>query len=460
MNVPASGTRSATDVAEAEFASIVGDSRVTSEPATCESFAVDGQAPKYVVYPSSAEQVAAALKCAQDLDLAVIPCRNLTKIGIGNPPRRYDVALSLKEMNRVWYYEPADLVISVEPGIKLSDFQRFVWRHRLWLPLDPPGGARTSIGGILAANASGPLRTAYGGPRDMVLGMKVATTEGKIVKTGGRVVKNVTGYDIAKLLIGSYGTLGVIVEASFKLYPQPAERATFVVPLASLDAARELRRRIQQSHLQPLRMLLMDGATAGAARVFSPWGKGDPSGKFELWIEAGGSAKVIERYARELDEMTARERATVERLGGGSAGDIWGRIADFRTEIAQSFPDAAILRASLPIASGEEFLGRAHAEADSGRLWRASFAQPSLGIVHFCLRSEAGAPDVLAVAEKLREAADSLGGTLVVERCPHQIKPQIDAWGPAGDDFEIMRKVKQRWDPKGILSPGRFVGGL
>jgi len=439
---------------------MVGDSRVVCDPAACQSFTVDGKAPQYVVYPQSAEQVAAVLKCAADHDLAVIPCRNLTKIGIGNPPRRYDVALSLKEMNRVWYYEPADLVISVEPGIKLSDFQRFVWRHRLWLPLDPPGGARASIGGILAANSSGPLRTAYGGPRDMVLGMKIATTEGKIVKTGGRVVKNVTGYDIAKFLIGSYGTLGVIVEASFKLYPLPAERATFVIPLAGLDAACELRRKVQQSHLQPLRMLLMDGATAGAARAFSPWGKGDRSEKFELWIEAGGSATVIGRYARELEEMAARVPTTVERLGVANTGDVWERIADLRTEIAQSFPDVVILRASLPIARGEEFLGRAHAEADSGRLWRASFAQPSLGIVHFCLRSEAGAPDVLAVAEKLREAADGLGGTLVVDRCPHHLKPQIDVWGPAGDDFEIMRKVKQTWDPKGILSPGRFVGGL
>src|SRR5947208_16263939 len=209
-------------------------------------------------------------------------------------------------MNRVWYYEPADLVISVEPGIKLGDFQHFVGRHRLWLPLDPAGGARASLGGILAASSSGPLRSAYGTPRDMVLGMKIATTEGKIIKTGGRVVKNVTGYDMAKLLIGSYGTLGVIVEVSFKLYPQPAESATFVIPLASLDAARELRRKVQQSHVQPLRMLLMDRATAAAARAFSPWGEGDRSESSELFIEAGGSVNVIERCARGLDEMARR----------------------------------------------------------------------------------------------------------------------------------------------------------
>src|SRR5438874_271420 len=146
--------------------------------------------PSHLATQASPKEVAAVLQCAADHELAVLPCRNLTKIGIGHPPRRYDVALSLKEMNRVWYYEPADLVISVEPGMKLGDFQHFVGRHRLWLPLDPAGGARASLGGILAASSSGPLRSAYGTPRDMVLGMKIATTEGNVIKTGGRVGKN------------------------------------------------------------------------------------------------------------------------------------------------------------------------------------------------------------------------------------------------------------------------------
>ncbi len=241
----------AVESSRSELAALVGDARVVSDPVACAAFAVDGKVPTYVVYPSSAEQVAAVLKSCADHALAVIPCRNGTKLGIGNPPIRYDVALSLKDLNQVWYYEPADLTVSVEPGMKLADFQHFVGRHKLWLPLDPPGGERASLGGILAANASGPLRVAYGGPRDMVIGMKIATTEGKIVKTGGRVVKNVAGYDMGKLLIGSYGTLGVIVEASFKLYPLPAASATFVFAVDALHRARELRRSLQRSHLQP-----------------------------------------------------------------------------------------------------------------------------------------------------------------------------------------------------------------
>ena len=443
-----------------EFAAIVGDARLVSDPAACQSFAVDGRAPGSVVYPQSAEQVAAVLKCAADHSLAILPCRNLTKIGVGNPPRRYDVALSLKEMNQVWHYEPADLTISVEAGMKLGDFEHLVGRHGLWLPLDPAGGARASIGGILAANSNGPLRAAYGGPRDMVLGMKIATTQGKVVKTGGRVVKNVTGYDIAKLLIGSYGTLGVIVEASFKLYPRPAERATFVMPLATLVAARQLRGAIQRSHLQPLRLVLMDGAASALVRAAPP-GNAEASDfePLELWIEAGGSPRVIERYARELEVMSQAARTKVVRVETG-AQERWDRIADFATWMAESFPDAVILKVSLPIARTEEFLDRARSEAQNRGQWLASVSLTSVGVVRVCLRAERGARELLAPVERLRQTAQGLGGTLVVERCPHQLKPEVDVWGPAGDDFEVMRKLKEVWDPKGVLAPGRFVGGL
>jgi len=135
----------------AELASVVGESRVVSDAAACAGAAVDGVTPASVIYPASAEQVAEALKYASDRDLAVIPFRNGTKLGVGNLPRRYDLALSLKDLNQVWHYEPGDLTVSVEPGMKLGDFQRFVARDRLWLPLDPAGGSRATIGGVLAA---------------------------------------------------------------------------------------------------------------------------------------------------------------------------------------------------------------------------------------------------------------------------------------------------------------------
>lgn len=440
------------------LASVVGASRVVRDPAPCASLAVDGMTPACVLYPSSAEQVAAVLQYAAQHDLAVIPCRNATKLGVGNVPRRYDVALSLKEMNHIWHYEPADLTVTAEAGMKFGDFQDVVSRDGLWLPLDPPGGPRASLGGILATNASGPLRLIYGAPRDMVLGMKIATTEGKVIKNGGRVVKNVAGYDMAKLLIGSYGTLGVIVEASFKLFPLPSERATFVLPAGPLGVARDLRSRILRSPLQPMRLVLLDAVAAKLALAGTPLVREveEP----ELWVEMGGSARVIERCAGELEELGKAAGAPVRRLETENADVPWTRIADFQTWLPDVCPDVAILKATLPDAASEEFLSRAQQEAENDKVRLASFTQLGIGILHLCLLEAESATARIALIRRLRSAAQDLGGALAVEHCHWDTKSRVDAWGPTGDDFAVMAKVKAAWDAKGVLAPGRFVGGL
>jgi glycolate oxidase FAD binding subunit len=479
--------------AHSEFAAIVGDSRILCDPAACQGYAVDGKVPSLVVFPQSAEHVAAVLKCAADHDVAVIPCRNLTKIGIGNPPRRYDVALSLKELNRVWYYEPADLVVSAEPGMKFSDLQHLLSRHRLWLPLEPVGGDRASIGGILATNSAGPLRAAYGGPRDMVLGMKIATTEGKIIKAGGRVVKNVTGYDTAKLLIGSYGTLGVIVEASLKLFPRLPDTTTFVVTAGTLEKARELRRAIQQAPLERLRMLLLDRNMLGYFRESA--GLIEWEGGWQLWIQAGGSETVLDRCSRELEQIARKASVPLitRRKPDGVTETVWCWPSSLHYGAGIVGHDL-LLKASLPVAATEEYLNRAY-ETTGATATIRSLAQPAVGVVMLGLgppvdtneivglirthhhdrtgpeameawrenyqdRFNAWAEPAVGLAGKLRALAIGMGGALVAEVVPNELKGRIDAWGPPGDDFEIMRKMKQTWDPKAILSPGRFVGGL
>jgi glycolate oxidase FAD binding subunit len=440
------------------LASLLGAARAATDPATCASLAIDGVTPSCVLYPSSAEQVAAVLQYAAEHDLAVIPCRNATKLGVGNLPRRYDVALSLKEMNRVRHYEAADLTVTAEPGMTLGDFQDSIARDRLWLPLDPPGAARASLGGILATNASGPLRLLYGAPRDMVLGMKIATTEGKVIKTGGRVVKNVAGYDLAKLLVGSYGTLGVIVEASFKLFPLPSERATFALSTGALSIARDLRRRILQSPLQPMRVVLLNplAATLVLAGTLLAREVAEP----EIWVEVAGSARVIERCARELDELGRAAGAPPRRLQSAEGPPCWLRISDLRGWIPETFPSAVILKVALPDAASEEFLSRASQEAENDKVRLASFAQLGVGILHLCMLKTESAAKLIALIRRLRVAAQDLGGALMLERCHWDIKSRVDVWGPAGDDFALMGKVKAAWDPKRILAPGRFVGGL
>jgi len=448
----------AVDLVRSELAALLGESKVTSDPASCAAFAVDGKSPAWVVYPPSAEQVAAVLRYAADHGLAVLPCRNATKLDTGNPPRHYDVALSLKELNQVWHYEPADLTISAEPGMKLGDFQHFVGRHRLWLPIDPRGGAKASLGGILATNSAGPLRLRYGAPRDMVLGLKIATTEGKIIKTGGRVVKNVAGYDLGKLLVGSYGSLGVIVESSLKLYPLPAERRTVVLRAGTLGTARDLRRRILHSALDLFRMTLLDPRAATLVRTST--GAGGETREHEVWVEVAGSARVIERCERELAELGLAAGADGARTETGDTADLWERIADPWAWLKDAYPEAVVLRISLPIACSEEFLSRAQQEVESEGVGLAGLAQVGVGTVTLCLLEPKRAREFPGLVLRLRRAAEDLGGTLLVEHCPWEYKRQMEVWGSPGDGFDVMRRIKAVWDPKGILSPGRFLGGL
>jgi glycolate oxidase FAD binding subunit len=448
----------AVETMQRELTAVVGASRVVSDPAACAGLSVDGKAPQCIVYPASAEEVAAVLRRAAELGLGVIPCRNGTKVGVGNPPRRYDVALSLKDMNRVWHYEADDLTVTVEPGMKFGDFQHFVGRQGLWLPLDPPGGARASLGGIVATNSTGPLRLYYGAPRDMVLGMKIATVEGKVVKAGGRVVKNVAGYDIAKLLIGSYGTLGVIVETSFKLFPLPAERETFIIVAGTLGIARDLRRRILHSPLTPLRMVLLEARAAELTLAGTPQER--PVKEPEVWLEMAGSPRVMERCHGELETLAKAAGAPLHRLASDDAESVWTRVSDLESWLPDRSQGVVILKALLPDASSEEFVSRAEQEAESDKVALAGFVQLGVGVLHLALLPEAAAPAVLGLIRRLREAAESLGGVLVVERCPLDIKEALDVWGAPGDDIAVMKKIKETWDRKGTLSLGRFLGRL
>jgi glycolate oxidase FAD binding subunit len=444
--------------AQREFGAILGEDRLADDPAACAACAVDGKVPWLVLYPSTAEEVAAVLKSAAGRGLAVIPFRNRTKLDIGNPPERYDIGLSLKEMNNVWQYEPADLTITAEPGMKFGDFQHLAAGQQLWLPLDPAGGAKASLGGILATNASGALRQAYGSARDMVLGMKIATTEGTIIKTGGRVVKNVAGYDLGKLLLGSYGTLGVIVEASLKLYPLPARRATFVLRTGNLGIARDVRRRILGSPLALLRLVLLDAAAARRLRAGTPLAA--ESREPEMWMEGGGSERVLERTRAVLEGLGREVGASTEAYPAEDAESVWSHASDFRRWIAETHPGAVVLRVSLPISRSEEFLSAAQQEAENAKTEMAAMSLAGVGAAHVALLNPAGAGDGEKLIRRLRQLAEELGGALVVEQCPLEWKARLDVWGEPRDDCGIMRKVKVAWDSKRILAPGRMIGRI
>lgn len=445
---------------QTEFASIAGDERASVEPGVCAAYAIDGVIPECVLYPATAEQAAAMLKHAAARGLAVIPCGTGTKRSIGVRPQRYDIALCLRDLNRTTYYEPDDLVASVEPGMTFGALQQMLAGRRLWLPLDSAGGDRATVGGILAANSAGPLRLRYGGPRDMVLGMRIATAEGKIVKTGGRVVKNVAGYDLAKLLIGSYGSLGVIVEATLKLHPCVANRTTWAIQLESLAACREFRRHLLASPLRPLRAVLLNAA---ACASMAPGGAEPGDARPAIWVEAGGSERVLARYQTELGRLASSVNATMSPVEDSAAAGTWDRIVDFGNWLVRERDAVLVLRAALPIAAAEEFLQCSEAEVQDDGWHMAGAAQLGVGVVEVGfshVRNPEPRISSPVMVERQRHLAESLGGRLVVNRCPDELKAKADVWGAPGDDFETMRKLKAAWDPKSTLAPGRGLGGI
>ena len=443
----------------AGLSEIVGESQLSAEASLRETFAVDGQIPDCVVHPDSAEQVAQTLEYAAGHGLAVIACGGATKLGIGNPPGKFDVALCTRNINKVRYYEPADLTAGVGAGMALDELQNLLKADGLWLPLDRSGSGRATLGGVVATNASGPLRHFYGAPRDMVVGMQVATTEGKLIRTGGRVVKNVAGYDLGKLLIGSYGTLGVITEVNLKLFPLPAERQTFVLSTGTLGIARDVRRSLLTSPVEPLRMVLLDAETAGLVHSGAQpdrLKKAEP----QIWLEAGGSQSVIDRTLKELDALGRAVGAKVHTYEREDAEKAWQAISDFSNWIGNRYPGAVVLKGTMPIAHSEEFLSLAQQEAQNEKVRVASVALLGVGILQLGLLGLQSATQAAGLISRIRKAAEKSGGALGVISAAADVKAQVDVWGAPRTGLELMRNLKAAWDPKGTLAPGRFVDSI
>src|SRR5438552_4761210 len=218
--------------------------------------------PQVVAFPDTAEQIAEIVRLAAEHRWAVIPRGGGTQMGMGGTPRAADVVVCTTAMNRVLEYEPADLVVTVQAGVRLAELQRQLAEHGQLLALDPPLPEQATIGGIIAANSNGPLRLRYGTCRDMLLGIKVVNADSSITKGGGKVVKNVTGYDMCKLYTGSLGSLGIIVEASFKLTPLPKQESTMVASFDALDEAFAAARAIYKSTPPVLACELISPAAA------------------------------------------------------------------------------------------------------------------------------------------------------------------------------------------------------
>lgn len=434
--------------------SVLGEERVFQREEAA-SYAVDGLVPQAVAMPESVEQVAEVMALAHREQAAVIPWGGGTAMGLGNVPRRYDIALCLSRLNSVVEYEPADLTVTVQAGKTLADFQGHLAQNDQWLPLDPPSPEEVTVGGVLATNASGPSRHAYGTARDLVLGMRIVQADGRIIKAGGRVVKNVAGYDLSRLLIGSLGTLGVIVEATFKVVPLPKAEQTVAVTVPSAHEAYRF-----AAQTAPLSLRAVALLNAPAARLVEPLNE-MPLPPFVLLLAVAGERAAVERSLSALSQLAEKETAaSMVEMGASAGGRLWEGLGGLIHSFA-SGPNlvckGAVRPSQVPL-----LIERIEAVGKASNVVPLVVSHLTAGIAYSVWRLPAGEETErgLSIVDALRRAASELGGTMVVEACPRPLKERFDVWGEPGADFPLMRRVKEQFDPQGILSPGRFLGRL
>jgi glycolate dehydrogenase FAD-binding subunit len=388
---------------------------------------VDGVAPTLVARPSSTDQVADVLRAAADHGLSVVPRGRGTKLSWGLPPTSADLVLDVSAMDRVLDHAAGDLIVSTQAGARLADVQETLARGGQQLAVDETVGGE-SIGGAVAANTSGPRRFVAGSLRDLLIGITVVRADGVVAKAGGRVVKNVAGYDIGKLMIGSFGTLAVVTEAIFRLHPLPDVRRWVTVQVDDPARAHELVHAVVHAQAVPTAV--------------------------EVDWQAGGEGSVSVLLEGKADGVAGRARTVGELLGtgaGAASADPSG--AEDQPAGWGAYPWAAgetALKLTFVLSGLSDVLATAR---EVGADLRGS---AGTGVVYGAVADPGAVP---AAVERLRAVCTRHQGSLVVLDAPAEVKSSVDVWGPV-PAIDLMRRVKDRFDPDHRLSPGRFVGGI
>jgi len=431
---------------------IIGESYLIQDPDRLNVYAVDGLAPKAVVFPGSVEEVSGLLAYAHLEKLAVVPRGNGTKMAAGGIPGKIDLVLSMLRINRITEHDIPNLSLSVEAGITLAEVQKKLagTGKGSFLPLDPPYSEQATIGGIIATNSSGPRRYLYNTARDLLLGLKAVSPNGDVVAFGGKTVKNVSGYDMTKLMIGSWGALGVITEITTKLLPLPEASATLLASFGDLAKAGLMTRKILHSVLLPSAMELMDGKAAGRL---------GEKARYLVAFSLEGVGEAVERQVAEIGELAKREGAVDTKvLKGEDERNFWIRVRDFALASAAS----VILRSNVVISKLTETLGNYEKMAQAAGVDCALIGHAGNGILTSYIL-DCGAAKMGPVVDLIGKFTDEAAkheGNLVVESSPRDLKERVGVWGRPRSDEVVMRRLKETVDPGGVLNPGRFVGDV
>ncbi len=418
-----------------------------------DQFIIDGKAPETVVYPTSIAEVSQLLKEANEHGRAISPVGQGAFLHLGGVPKRYEQALCTTALNTLVDYQPADMTVKVGAGMSLAQLQAVLGENRQWLPLDPPCPERATVGGLIAANLNGPSRFSQGTVRDFLIGLRVVRSDGTLIKGGGQVVKNVAGYDLPKLYCGSFGTLGVIVEATFMIRPRPEAQTTFALTFSSAEKAGEAALKLTGSDIQPFFLELANFSPVPS----HPLSGGPLPPGYLLFVGFAGIQEEVDEQRSCLRAVLGDDECVVEELSADEAQTLSQALRDFPV----SGQAALRCKVSLQPTQLATFCADLAAEAQRRQIPVRLLARAGNGILYTAFEGEA-VPDnqLLALVDWIRVQAARNNGFAVVEEIPSALKERANVWGTVGKAFPLMQRLKETLDPNGILNPGRFIGGI
>jgi glycolate dehydrogenase FAD-binding subunit len=452
----------------AKLETTVGGANVRTDPKVLLQCAIDGVTPKYEIRPETAEKAAEVVRTAVQEKFALIACGARTALTIGMPPAGYDIALDMTRVTGIASYDPGDLTISVNAGMPLAELARALAEKKQFLPLEVPFFEKATVGGAIAAGLDSPLRQFYGAPRDFLIGAEFVDGTGAQAKSGGRVVKNVTGYDFHKLLYGSLGTLAVITRLNFRTYPVAPARRGFLASFADELGALKFAQEIGASALTPIVLEILSPESAGLLFAqYAPFASLAAAQNRREWtgcVGFEGSSEVCERYSRELARM-ARDAAAQNAVA--LHDDQFAALLEILREAPVAMRDAAadsvVMRfTALP----SQLAGLLRAvRSFAGSSWMTAPVLVRSGCaVYLALLPRAGDEAALKQLEYFWKSIGSLRGKLEFKAtilfCPAKWKTELNVWEHVNSDLEMERRVKKAFDPNGLLARGRFVGGI
>jgi glycolate oxidase FAD binding subunit len=437
---------------------LVGAPHVSAGADGNAAFAVDGRVPDLVVRPGTQDEVSQVVRACAEAGQTILPWGGGTSIGLGNIPAKADVVLRLDRLDRVVEWDPANLVVTVEAGMSLSALAEHTTQGGCILPMDPPAFSKATVGGMLAANQTGPGRLLYGTLRDWVLGLRVALPSGERIHCGGRVIKNVSGYDMNKIYIKSLGTLGIITEATFKLLPLPATRAGV---LGLFPDAAEAWKVVQKTHASFLLPEALEFFNPEAmARLLAALGLPAVPGACGLAVAMAGSQSTVDRQVKDFSAMFTEAGGKALPVPAGQEDKAMEAIRDV-VRVDGLDKSQVLAQVSVPVSCTAALAAAAGKTGQGLGLAPAVAAHAACGVVWARYQPGKDAAEAMAKAlEDLRRQAVAAGGTLVLHEAPPEIKQRIDAWGAPGDSLGMMKKLKAEFDPRGLFNPGRYVGGI